>query len=147
MAGKIIYHGECNNPPHREFVDAHVTPLVREVVGPEPLNIDILIARPPHTVVDNQTLREEMELMIDEHFPDAQIEGSSAQSGHGFKGFTVALVNERNDVEWRFITQDSWNNEEGRVKSYLRNAYWKVLNKLVTKMLKDFHRDFVAEGA
>ena len=33
MAGRIIYYGECNQPEHRVFIEAHLLPLIEEVIG------------------------------------------------------------------------------------------------------------------
>ena len=105
MAGEIIYHGECANPPHRVFLDEHLTPVVQEVLRQDSQSLDFVLIRPKTTPrADYVTVERSVAAAIRDLYPDANPICIKRNSFTEPDGYALAVVEPPAGANWIYIS-------------------------------------------
>ena len=159
MAGTIIYYGECNQPGHREFIKAHLLPLIEEVIGPGLADLEVLFIRPEQVWMNDVTFDRVVAEAVAATHPGMPVAREGAPDDAVHDGYVVALLNEDAGAVWIYLTRkgllkegtDAQIQARSRfgipgVKEIFRDAYMTFLSKQLRTIVAGFESNLVPAG-
>ena len=158
MALDVTYIG-CDRPEDREFVDAHLLPLIKEVIGHGLADLEVLLFRPEQVWMNGATFNRVVADAVTTIHPGMPVARKDAYDDAIHDGFVVIFLNEDAGAVWTYLTRKGLLHEATeaqakarprfgtpRVKEILRDAYMTLLSKQLRKIVAGFQSNLIAAG-
>ena len=158
MALDVTYIG-CERPDDREFIEAHLLPLIKEVIGQGLADLEVILFRPEQVWMNGVTFDRVVAEAVAIIHPGMPVARKGAYDDAVHDGYVVAFLNEDAGAVWTYVTRkgllfqptDAQVKARSRfgipgVEEILRDAYTTLLSKQLRKIVAGFESDLVPAG-
>lgn len=147
MASKILYHGDCANPPHREFLDTLLTPVVREVLGRDSVEVDVVFVRPEQVHMNDSQFDEFVQGAVQSLYRDISVIRKGEYDDAVHDGYVVTLVDAEVGATWIYIARKAILTGHWTVRSGINRLCLQVLSDQLRVIVRGFPNNAVTAGA
>ena len=158
MALDVTYIG-CDRPEDREFIGAHLLPLIKEVIGQGLADLEVLLFRPEQVWMNDVTFDRVVAEAVATIHPGMPVARRGAPDDAVHDGYVIAFLNEDAGAVWTYLTRkgllhqptDAQVKARSRfgipgVEEKLRDAYTTLLSKQLRKIVAGFENNLVPAG-